>query len=213
MLAVSNAEGVYYRYLKAWLLSDADDRRSRSIVTTYNRPDALAAVLDGYAAQSDRDFELIVADDGSPRHRRADRRVRAAGPVSRYGRYGRRTRASAPPRSATRRWRPADADYVIFTDGDCIPSHTFVAQHRQAGRARLVPVRQPRAAVGGPHTPCARRAPAIQDWTWAEWVRARGRREVNRTMPLVRLPDGAWRKRHARAVGRREDLQPVGVAR
>ena len=35
------------------------------IVTTYNRPDALAAVLAGFAAQSDRDFELIVADDGS----------------------------------------------------------------------------------------------------------------------------------------------------
>jgi glycosyltransferase involved in cell wall biosynthesis len=35
------------------------------IVTTYNRPDALAAVLDGYLAQNDRDFELIVADDGS----------------------------------------------------------------------------------------------------------------------------------------------------
>ena len=35
------------------------------IVTTYNRPDALAVVLDGYCAQSDVDFELVVADDGS----------------------------------------------------------------------------------------------------------------------------------------------------
>jgi len=35
------------------------------IVTTYNRPDALAAVLDGYYSQSDREFSLVVADDGS----------------------------------------------------------------------------------------------------------------------------------------------------
>jgi glycosyltransferase involved in cell wall biosynthesis len=35
------------------------------VVTTYNRPDALQAVLQGYAAQSDLAFELIVADDGS----------------------------------------------------------------------------------------------------------------------------------------------------
>ena len=33
------------------------------IVTTYNRPDALAFVLDGYCGQSDQDFCLIVADD------------------------------------------------------------------------------------------------------------------------------------------------------
>ena len=35
------------------------------ILTTYNRPDALAAVLAGYQAQSNAGFELIVADDGS----------------------------------------------------------------------------------------------------------------------------------------------------
>ena len=35
------------------------------IVTTYNRPDALEAVLRGLARQSDKDFEVIVADDGS----------------------------------------------------------------------------------------------------------------------------------------------------
>ncbi|MFO0010959.1 MAG: glycosyltransferase [Betaproteobacteria bacterium] len=35
------------------------------VVTTYNRPDGLRAVLDGLGAQSDRDFEVRVADDGS----------------------------------------------------------------------------------------------------------------------------------------------------
>ena len=35
------------------------------IVTTYNRPDALAAVLAGYAAQRGTQFDVVVADDGS----------------------------------------------------------------------------------------------------------------------------------------------------
>src|SRR5687768_10720841 len=35
------------------------------IVTTYNRPDALAAVLRGLGRQTGPAFEVIVADDGS----------------------------------------------------------------------------------------------------------------------------------------------------
>ena len=35
------------------------------IVTTYNRADALAAVLRSLARQTDQDFEVVVADDGS----------------------------------------------------------------------------------------------------------------------------------------------------
>ncbi|MFM1833013.1 MAG: hypothetical protein RLZZ461_1329, partial [Planctomycetota bacterium] len=35
------------------------------IVTTYQRPDALAATLRGLGGQNDDDFEVIVADDGS----------------------------------------------------------------------------------------------------------------------------------------------------
>ena len=35
------------------------------IVTTYNRVDALGAVLRGLDHQTDRDFEVIIADDGS----------------------------------------------------------------------------------------------------------------------------------------------------
>ena len=35
------------------------------IVTTYNREDALDAVLRSLARQNDRNFEVVVADDGS----------------------------------------------------------------------------------------------------------------------------------------------------
>ena len=35
------------------------------IVSTYERPDALAGALRGLSRQSDRRFEVVVADDGS----------------------------------------------------------------------------------------------------------------------------------------------------
>ena len=35
------------------------------IVSTYNRDDALAAVLRSLSRQTDADFEVVVADDGS----------------------------------------------------------------------------------------------------------------------------------------------------
>src|SRR6185503_12400673 len=45
--------------------------RTAVIVPTYNRTDALAAVLEGFLAQDDREFELVVADDGSTPETRA----------------------------------------------------------------------------------------------------------------------------------------------
>ncbi len=41
------------------------------IVTTYNRPDALRAVLGGLFAQTDYGFEVLIADDGSTAPTRA----------------------------------------------------------------------------------------------------------------------------------------------
>lgn len=35
------------------------------IISTYNRPDALKLILSAFDMQSDREFEVIVADDGS----------------------------------------------------------------------------------------------------------------------------------------------------
>ena len=46
------------------------------VVTTYNRSEALIAVLVGLAAQDDKDFELVIADDGSlPHHVQAVERA------------------------------------------------------------------------------------------------------------------------------------------
>ena len=105
------------------------------IVTTYNRPDALATVLAGLAAQTDRGFELLVADDGS----RDDTRILIeaaaptfAMPLAHVWQEDRGFRAGAARNRAAVKAR---GDYLIFLDGDCVPRPDFIARHRDLAEA------------------------------------------------------------------------------
>ncbi len=107
------------------------------IVLTYNRVDALLAVLRGLAPQCDaRRHEVLIADDGSrPENVQAMReglpafacRVRHVWhPDTGF------TIARARNLCAAR----TDADYLVFLDGDCVPNSGFVAQHEALARPR-----------------------------------------------------------------------------
>lgn len=106
------------------------------IISTYNSPRALNLVLRGYSCQTFRDFEIVVADDGST--------AETADLVRRY-----RIQEGLPVRHA---WQEdagfqkcrilnkaaaaARGDYLIIVDGDCIPRADFVETHlalRQPG--------------------------------------------------------------------------------
>jgi glycosyltransferase involved in cell wall biosynthesis len=105
------------------------------VVTTYNRPDALALVLDGYAAQTDRDFELIVADDGSTEDTRRVVEGFAAGapfPVRHVWQSDYGFRAAAIRNRAI---AATEAAYIIFTDGDCVPATDFAPSSMRARRS------------------------------------------------------------------------------
>jgi len=167
------------------------------IVTTYNRPDALAAVLDGYLGQTDPAFEVIVADDGSDE---ATRTVvegferRASFPVRHVWQEDQGFRAATIRNKAI---AATDAEYVIFTDGDCVPAPDFVAQHRRLAEAgwflsanRVLLTERFTSEV------LAHRLP-IHRWGLGRWLLAWLRRDINRWLPLVRLPDGAFRKHGA----------------
>lgn len=107
------------------------------ILSTYNQPQWLAHALLGYAQQSLDDFEIIVADDGSD------------APTG----YTIEQLAAATRMSLTRVWHPDDgfrkctilnraveaarSDYLVFSDGDCIPRRDFLEVHwrlRRPGR-------------------------------------------------------------------------------
>ncbi len=91
------------------------------IVTTYNRPDALETVLRALARQSDRDFEVIVADDGSTPDTAAllkSWQGRLPQPLTHIWQEHRGFRAAEIRNRAI---LASSGAYCIFLDGDCIP--------------------------------------------------------------------------------------------
>ncbi len=170
------------------------------IVTTYNRPDALAAVLEGYLAQTDRDFEVLVADDGSTAETAETVRyfqTRAKFPICHVWQADEGFRAAA---IRNRALAATTADYVIYTDGDCVPLSDFVARHRALAEPgwflsgnRLLLTEEFTARVLRDRLP-------IHQWRTADWLRARMHGDIQRVLPLIRLPDllglrKLWRKR------------------
>ena len=164
------------------------------ILTTYNRPDALRAVLEGYRLQDTRDFELIVADDGSTRETAAlveQYRRELPFPLQHVWQEDRGFRAGAVRNRALAH---TSADYVIFSDGDCVPPAFFVSRHSALAEPgcflaanRVLLSEAFTTAVLQQHIP-------IHTWSTTRWLGAWLRRDVNRALPLVRLPDGGFRK-------------------
>ena len=164
------------------------------IVTTYNRPDALRAVLDGYFAQDRLDFELLVADDGSRPDTGAlvaEYAARAPFPLHHVWQEDQGFRAGAARNRALAR---TQAGYVIFTDGDCVPSRFFVSRHRALAQAGYF-LAGSRILLSERYTArvLAQRLP-VHAHTRRDWLAAWLRRDVNRALPLLALPDGAFRR-------------------
>ena len=109
------------------------------IVTTYNQPDWLEMTLWGLATQSERNFEIVVADDGSgpDTHERIERfRREAALSVQHIWHEDRGFRKCEILNKAI---LASTGNYLVFTDGDCIPRSDFLALHRQlAERGRFL---------------------------------------------------------------------------
>ena len=99
------------------------------VVTTYNHPEWLEKVLWGFSAQTFRDFELLVADDGSdaPTRELIDRLSPELGyPVRHIWHPKQGFRKCTILNAAI---AASTGDYLFFTDGDCIPRPDLLAVH------------------------------------------------------------------------------------
>lgn len=111
------------------------------IISTYNSPRALDLVLAGYRCQQARDFELVIADDGSGEETRelVRRHKRNSGlPILHVWQED---DGFQKCRILNKAIVSARSDYLVFTDGDCIPRADFVDVHLRA--------RQPNQYVSG----------------------------------------------------------------
>ena len=158
------------------------------IVSTYNKPHFLERVLWGYAVQTDRDFELVVADDGSgPETAELIRRVRGESGME-LVHVWHEDRGFRKTEILNRAIVAARGDYLLFTDGDCIPRRDVVEVHRALAR--------PGRYLAGGYL----KLPAgvserigVEDVTSGRvselrWLWARGWRPGRRALRLVRSP-------------------------
>lgn len=164
------------------------------IVSTYNRPDALGATLRSLVRQADRNFEIVVADDGSgPQTRDLVRSwtQKAGIPLKHVWQEDRGFRLAEIRNRAI---AASAGDYLIFLDGDCIARPDFVAAHRALAESG--------SFVGGNRVLMSRSLTGKiltenlepETWNLAFWTMRRARGDINRLLPLARLPLGPLRK-------------------
>ena len=100
------------------------------ILSAYNAVEPLRIVLDGYRRQTDPSFALAIADDGS-----GSEVGRLVGGFAERGLRIRHVwqedRGFRRARILNRAVAGTDADYLILSDGDCVPSVHFVEDHRE----------------------------------------------------------------------------------
>ena len=168
------------------------------LITTYDRPDALDAVLRGLSRQSDRSFEVVVADDGSPPTTAAvvdSWRNRLGVPLAHVWHEHDSFRA---PEISNKAILKSGGAYCVFLDGDCIPRSNFIAGHRSLAEPgwfvfgnRVLMSPELTANV-------LQRGSEPEAWSLSDFIRLRARGSVNRVAPLITLPLGPLRKRGTR---------------
>jgi len=164
------------------------------VVTTYNRSDALSAVLVALAAQKDRQFEVIIADDGSrPEHQHA---VQAT--------------AQGLGLAVTHVWHPdvgftasrarnlgvaaSRGTYLLFLDGDCVPERDFVQRHRALAQTGYF-VNGSRVMLSPEQTDAVlHQGEQVFGRSMGYWLGLRLRGRASKLGGLWRVPDGRLRK-------------------
>ncbi len=99
------------------------------IISTYNSEEWLRKVLWGFNNQTFKDFEVVVADDGSgPKTKKLIEQMSTEVTYS-IVHVWQEDDGFQKSRILNKGLTKCSADYVIMTDGDCIPREDFVEVH------------------------------------------------------------------------------------
>jgi len=172
------------------------------IVTTYNRPDALSAVIRALLDQTDTNFEVVIADDGSGQPTRDT--LSAFRDAPRASGLKRLLHAWQPDEgfraSAARNLGvfAAKGEYLLFLDGDCVPRPDFVARHRLLAEKGFM-VSGSRVLLSEDFTRTVLTSgDAVHRRGLSYWLRQRLSGNTNKIVPLLHFPNSGLR--HYRAV-------------
>ncbi|MEP3348896.1 MAG: glycosyltransferase family 2 protein [Marinomonas sp.] len=99
------------------------------VFTTYNSPAWLEKVLWGFFQQTANNFEIVIADDGSrDETRELIERMRKETSIT-IKHVWQEDDGFQKCRIMNKAILATEGEYLIFTDGDCIPRKDFIEQH------------------------------------------------------------------------------------
>jgi len=101
------------------------------LLATYNWPQALKLCLESLNQQTDQNFEIIIADDGSKEDTKA--LIEALRPASKVSitHLWQEDLGFRKTRILNQAIAAAKGNYLVFLDGDCIVQADFIAKHRE----------------------------------------------------------------------------------
>lgn len=162
------------------------------IITTYNRPDALALVLNALAQQSDQDFEVLIADDGS--HASTKELIESTDFSVSLKHVWQADEGFRAAKIRNKAVAQSSGDYLVFLDGDCIPLPQFVQKHRDLSERGYF-VAGNRTLLSQPFTEkILAESVAIHRFSLLQFVWAKYCGRINRYLPVISLPLGPLRK-------------------
>lgn len=163
------------------------------ILTTYNWVEALDLVLSSLAEQTTKDFEVIVADDGSTEETGLliqKWQKKCPVPLIHCWHEDEGFRAAAIRNRAV---SMAKGSHLIFLDGDCVVLPSFVKKHQMLAQqgwfvsgSRVLGAQEWTTQILKDQTP-------VFLWPIKQWKKAYQDRKINRWFSLLSLPLGFLR--------------------
>ena len=164
------------------------------LLATYNWPQALKLCLESLATQTDQNFEIIIADDGSTEStKQLIESIQGSHPAS-ITHLWQEDHGFQKTKILNKAIAAAHGDYLLFLDGDCIVQPDFVARHRALAQKGYL-VTGSRVLLNNSLT--------TELLAWSQWsferfcsnlISKRIRGEINKYWPLkIKLGNGSWR--------------------
>ena len=164
------------------------------LLATYNWPQALKLCLESLATQTDQNFEIIIADDGSTEStKQVIDQIKQTFPVP-ITHLWQDDQGFRKTKILNQAIAAAHGNYLIFLDGDCIVQPDFVARHRALAQKGFL-VTGSRVLLNEKLTQ--------QLLTWPQWnfqrfcsrlITERLSGGINKLLPFkIKLGNGSWR--------------------